>query len=295
MFTHANGLAIVGGNCPTVGLAGGFTLGGGIGLLSSKYGLASDQVLSADVVTASGELVTASSTENQDLFWALRGDGGGTFGVVTSMMIKTFPDMTFSTASLVVMNDGNNTDAIYSAMGTFFRSFPSLVDAGAWLVWVAVPSGFMITPAMVAGLRPEELDTLFKPTLARMDELGLQYQYASKEHPDFLSSYYGSMESIWNVSQYAIGGRMIPRELVEDEASTETLLAAIRPMASQTGVVGVAFNVAGAIPSPDQVAANPYLRRMIFNVNVPLPLNYAGWAATRAAQHKITHYFMLTL
>ena len=294
-FVHANGLVIVGGNCPTVGLAGGFTLGGGIGLLSSKYGLAADQVLSAEVITASGNLVTASPTKNQDLFWALRGGGGGTFGVVTSMTIKAFPDTTFSTASLTVMDNGTNTDAIYSAIGIFFRSLPSLVDAGAWLVWVALPFGFMVTPAMVAGLRPEDLDALFKPTLTKMDELGLQYQYASKEHPDFLSSYYGSMQSTWNVSQYVMGGRMIPRELVENDASTEALLAVIRPMASQTGAVGVAFNVAGAVSSPDQVAANPQLRRTIFNLNIPLPLNYTNWAATREAQHKTTHDMMPAL
>lgn len=58
--------------CPTVGVAGGYTLNGGHSALSTNFGLAADQTLSFDVVTAGGELVTACKTENSDLYWALR-------------------------------------------------------------------------------------------------------------------------------------------------------------------------------------------------------------------------------
>ena len=87
--TQAHGLAPLLGSSPDVG-AVGYTLGGGIGWLSRKYGLAADSVLSFDVVTAEGRQVRASQDENPDLFWGLRG-GGGSLGIVTGMEIRLYP------------------------------------------------------------------------------------------------------------------------------------------------------------------------------------------------------------
>lgn len=84
------GRAIPTGSCPTVGTAG-LTLGGGMGADSRHAGLACDALRSATVVLPSGETVTASAEDHPDLFWALRGGGGGNFGVTTSLTFSTFP------------------------------------------------------------------------------------------------------------------------------------------------------------------------------------------------------------
>lgn len=84
--TQLHGLAVPGGIISDTGVAG-FTLGGGFGYASRKYGLASDNLLSVDIVTANGTLIRASKNEHPDLFWALRG-GGGNFGIVTSFEFR---------------------------------------------------------------------------------------------------------------------------------------------------------------------------------------------------------------
>jgi FAD/FMN-containing dehydrogenase len=87
LSTHGRG--IPGGTCPTVGVAG-LAQGGGFGIFDRLHGLTCDVVTEMDVVTAVGRKVQASPTVNPDLFWALRGGGGGDFGIVTGMRLRTF-------------------------------------------------------------------------------------------------------------------------------------------------------------------------------------------------------------
>jgi FAD/FMN-containing dehydrogenase len=97
--TQAHGLATVGGTVSDTGI-GGLTLGGGLGWLMSLHGLTCDNVVSAEVVTASGKTLRATKNENADLFWALRG-GGGNFGVVTAFEYQLHPVSTALAGLLV--------------------------------------------------------------------------------------------------------------------------------------------------------------------------------------------------
>ncbi|MEP7054046.1 MAG: FAD-binding protein [Actinomycetota bacterium] len=90
---HAHGRTLPAGCGPTVGIAG-LTLGGGIGLLGRKHGLTCDQLIEAQVVLADGRVVVCDENRDSQLFWALRGAGGGQFGVVTSLTFETVDEPT---------------------------------------------------------------------------------------------------------------------------------------------------------------------------------------------------------
>jgi FAD/FMN-containing dehydrogenase len=98
--TQPFGLVVPGGIVSATGVAG-FTLGGGFGWVSRRYGFAADNLLAAEIVTADGELRRASATENPDLFWAIRG-GGGNFGVVTAFEFEAHPHGPEVVAGLVL-------------------------------------------------------------------------------------------------------------------------------------------------------------------------------------------------
>ncbi|KAK8070582.1 FAD binding domain protein [Apiospora hydei] len=283
------------GNCPTVALAGGFIQGGGHGPLASRYGLAADTVLEMEVVTPTGEFVIASPKENTDLFWALRGGGGGTFGVVTSATVKAFPDTYGSTASMMVANTGTNADALYSAIGGFIqKALPGLVDAGAFVVWIAAPFGFMISPAVAPGLTSTELDKLMQPMVDILKGAGLEYQYASAQHKTFLDSFESySQATSWNVSDYNVGGRLIPRSLALER--TDELVGAIRHISTTAFMSGVSYNVARGVAAAGDVAVHPYFRETLFGLALGTPVNYTDWGATLAGQGRITHDLIPTL
>jgi FAD/FMN-containing dehydrogenase len=131
--THAFGLATTGGIVGTTGVSG-LTLGGGIGYLSRKYGLSCDNLISADVVTAEGKFLTASESENDDLFWALRG-GGGNFGVVTSMEFRLHPvDMVHAGIIVYPLEHAETVSKFYRE---YLASAPE--ELGAFLAFALGP------------------------------------------------------------------------------------------------------------------------------------------------------------
>jgi FAD/FMN-containing dehydrogenase len=127
--TQAYGLAVPAGIVSHTGV-GGLTLGGGFGWISRKYGLSVDNLLSADLVTADGELLSASGEENPDLFWAIRG-GGGNFGVVTSLEFRCAHIGTEVFAGIIVHSFENAKDYIQFHRD-YVRSLPD--DMTVWMV-----------------------------------------------------------------------------------------------------------------------------------------------------------------
>ncbi|KAJ6107183.1 FAD-binding type 2 [Penicillium sp. IBT 18751x] len=125
--------AIVGGEDSTVGL-GGLIQNGGHGWLSSHYGLASDQVYQVTVITTDGRRLVANAVQNQDLFWAVRGGGGGQFGVVTEFVLKTHPVPENMVTGGVAFYAGDQSNASvtasWNALAHVVSLIPEIMDTG---------------------------------------------------------------------------------------------------------------------------------------------------------------------
>ncbi|CAF0986841.1 unnamed protein product [Didymodactylos carnosus] len=128
-------LTVIGGNCNSVSAAGGYLQGGGHSPLSRWKGMAVDQVLEYDVVLANGERQTVSACQNSDLFWALSGGGGGTYAIVLSVVLRTFP-MPYVIGTLHNIHAPNEV-RYATLIQEFFRMLPSLADAG-WAGYVSM-------------------------------------------------------------------------------------------------------------------------------------------------------------
>ena len=131
----SHGRSIPSGSCPTVGVAG-LTLGGGLGSDARRSGLACDALVSTSVVLPSGDVITASADDHADLFWALRGGGGGNFGVVTSFTFRTLPVIDRDVVNLV-FPEGTTEQAIVG-----WAEWLHAADRAIWgMVNITVGSG----------------------------------------------------------------------------------------------------------------------------------------------------------
>jgi FAD binding domain/Berberine and berberine like len=159
--THLHGLAVPTGVVSKTGIAG-LTLGGGTGWLARKYGLTCDNVLACEVVTAEGELVTASSERNADLFWGLRG-GGGNFGIVTSFVFRAHPVSMVLGGIIAYRRD--QAAAMLRRYRDFMAAAPDELTAYAGLI--SMPDGTPAVGVMVCNCGdPAEGERVLEPLRA---------------------------------------------------------------------------------------------------------------------------------
>jgi FAD/FMN-containing dehydrogenase len=138
---HAEKAHIVTGVCNTVGIIPAL-LGGGLGNLISLYGLGVDQILSARLVLASGEVITCSNTENRDLFWGIRG-AGHNFGIVTQLMVKAYPQVNGGAHWTGLLGFPGSTDNVARVTETI-KEMKVGKGMGVTMIWARPPPAFQV-------------------------------------------------------------------------------------------------------------------------------------------------------
>ncbi|KAI1163546.1 FAD-binding domain-containing protein [Nemania serpens] len=205
-FAAGKGYRVVVGSCPTVGVAGGYTQGGGYGLLASLYGLGADNVLEWEVLTIDGKLVKATPrNEYSDLYWALSGGGGGTYGVVISMTARLFEDGPVSSANFYFATAFTGSEEAYwNAVGIFHKHLPALVDQKGIVLSYSVSKDTFILYTITAPNRTaSEVVDILSPVTSELETVGLSLQtiaFSTSESATYSSYYGGSLEPILAIS-----------------------------------------------------------------------------------------------
>jgi FAD/FMN-containing dehydrogenase len=178
--TQLYGLAVSGGIISHTGV-GGLTLGGGYGWIGRKYGMTIDNLISAEVVTAKGEVVTASAGENPDLFWAVRG-GGGNFGIVTKFEFKCAPIGNEVLSGLIVKRF-EDAGQYLQFHRDYVRKLPD--EMSAWIVVRHAPP-LPFLPEEVHGKRVVVVASVWLGSQAEGEELLKPIREATPSHGEWI-------------------------------------------------------------------------------------------------------------
>ena len=220
--------------------------GGGHGYLSSRHGLAADNVLQFTAVTADGSLVTANNHSNPDLFFALRGGGGGTFAIVLSATLKTYPTPQTTRHAVLMVSPASSKshEAFWDAVAYIHGHLPRLADEGMAGYFVVIPqNGSMIFSwsLFIYERPPNTATTLFSPIESHIKDTypGLHLSTTEQKYATWLEAYKPNIypEPVGHNSLLA--SRLLPRAALENnfENIRSTLVTAY-PKVGAGGIIG---------------------------------------------------------
>ncbi|KAJ7915363.1 hypothetical protein B0H13DRAFT_406619 [Mycena leptocephala] len=226
-FADAHNITLVGGSDRTVGVVGGWLQGGGHGVLSNTMGLGVDRVLQYKVVTPDGELRVANACQNQDLFFALRGGGGGTFGVVLEATLLASPPVTLQ-AVIVSWSTPNQT--LTAELWTILADNGLKWAAEGWGGFSMAELAILVNPV----LNPVEAAASMAPLIDfghRLQQGGISgAQIVVTTFPTFLSFFNAfTLEHVASVgSSIAIASRLVPKTSFQTAENRAALVAALQ-------------------------------------------------------------------
>ncbi|KAH8651347.1 putative FAD-dependent isoamyl alcohol oxidase [Xylariales sp. PMI_506] len=234
MAVHEKGYRVVGGECGTVGIAGGYSQGGGHSVLASQNGLGADQVLEWEVVTPRGEHLIATPDQNSDLYWALSGGGGGTYGVVLSVTVRVYQDGPFAGGALVFRNnDKPGKEAYWKAVELFFEYFPNMTVNGNTVQFVLLNETLDAQAINLPGQDVQAVYDLMNPFLRQLEDLGVEYDFEthySDTYYEHFDKYYGPLPHGAEPVTTILYARLVPKAVITDPVSNHELINAYRNM-----------------------------------------------------------------
>ena len=251
--------------------------------------MGADQALEWEVVTADGKLVTASPTKNSDLYWALSGGGGGTYGVVVSLTVKAHPDGVVAGASMGFLSAGISQDTYWGAVELWHTVVPSVVEAGAHVTWIVQRQLFTLYEITIPDGTEELLRNLLQPFTNYLDEHGVQYQLNVSSLPNYhshIDRYLGPPPYGYDAASSLLEGGVMFDPLTIEKRNKD-IVAHMRKIATTTDFFfpAYAFNVSRTPSSANAVL--PAWRNMLVYMEAQQFWNFSIPYETMAAQETV--------
>ena len=202
--------------------------------MSGYYGMAADNVEALEVVTADGRFVTASNTSNPDLYWALRGGGGSTFGVVTSVVIRVHPKIPVVTSRFGFSTSAELTkETFWEAMRKYFEMFTRFTDAHTYGYFFIFASNgkiqFTMNPFFAPNHTIDSFNELVKPWFEFMHSLNISFAPRTIYYDSFYSAYNDNWGNDTLGDNVILpGNRLFPRNNWENPAKFNKTFAVLR-------------------------------------------------------------------
>lgn len=235
-------------------------------------------------MTPDGLFVTANSTENTDLFWALRGGGGSTFGVVTSVTVKTHPKILASFATFTISNVGNvSENTFFAAIEEYWNGIPAWTAAGTYSYFFLIPLGsglyeFQMEAWFAPNMTATQLQDLAEPLFAGWSALGVNITPTYQEYDNFYEAWDAAFPlEGWGAINGRQSSRLFPRSNWQNSSIQAETFAAVRSTL-EAGLWVFGFHMApGQADYPDN-AVNPAWRVALAHVMLLTPWDQTDWA-----------------
>lgn len=210
--------------------------------------------------------MTATRTKNSDLYWALSGGGGGTYGVVWSLTAKAHFDNPVSGANLSWTNEGISLDTFFKSVAAYHTWTSTVVDAGAMSLGFGTNTSFAVGPVTAPGIPVAKLEALLQPLLDQLQKLGIKYTTpVLRQFPGYLEEFNAMMPMVLTgTSQY--GGWWLPRSVVLGNPQGLAAAYANITNGGAASFTSVALNVNKTVAGDVYNAVHPKWRTTLLDV-----------------------------
>ncbi|KAG5638863.1 hypothetical protein H0H81_009416 [Sphagnurus paluster] len=283
-FAEANNITVVGGSDRSVGVAGGWLQGGGHGALSNTMGLGADRVLQFKVVTPDGEHRVVNECQNQDLFFALRGGGGGTFGVVLEATVLASPQVKLQSVIVTFTPEAARTKELWTI----------ITDNG--LKWADEGWGGFSTSGIAIFINPGSNKEDAANSMEPLVLFGKRLQSEGVKGVNVIVTEFPSWGTFFDAftkdhvavvgSSLALASRLISKDNFRTVTDRSTLVSGLLAVEAATpGALIILITAPSSYPTTGQTSVTDAWRTSVYHVTVVSPWN---WNAT--VEEKKGHY-----